>query len=107
MSDRIVRRWHAVVSRSNLEPWLTTFQERAYPGMRGVAGFCSISIQAERETDPCRVTVQTTWESMDAARAYAGDEPAKAVVPEFMAGFLLEYDAEASFHDELMLAGGE
>ncbi len=71
--------------------------------MSNVPGFRGISIHAERDTDPCRVTVQTTWDSMEAIQAYAGDDPAKAVVPDFMAGFLLEYDAEASFHIELML----
>ncbi len=71
--------------------------------MRRVPGFCSISIHAERDTEACRVTVQTTWDSMEAIRAYAGDYPAKAVVPDFLADFLLEYDSEVSFHGESIL----
>jgi len=40
---------------------------------------------------------------MRAVRRSAGAAPARRVMPDFMAPFFTDYDAEASFHDELLV----
>ncbi len=102
MTGPIVRRWEAMIARADIAPWLETFRARAYPGMQAVEGFKGITIHAERGGDPCRVTVMTKWENINAIKRYAGDVPEKTVMPDFMARFFPSYDAKASFHDELM-----
>jgi hypothetical protein len=71
--------------------------------MRDVEGFCGITVHAEREGDPCRLTVMTAWDDMEAVKRFAGQAPAKTVMPDFMAPFFPSYDGEATFHDEVLL----
>ena len=103
MSRPVVRRWEASIARGDVEDWLDTFKARAFPHMRTVPGFLGIRILVSREGDPCGATVLTTWEDMEAVRRYAGQEPARTVMPDFMAPFFPAYDAKATFHDEVMV----
>ena len=103
MTDTIVRKWEATMARDNIAPWLETFRARAFPGMKAVDGFRGIRVLAETGQDPCRLTVLTQWQSMDAVRRYAGAAPARTVMPDFMAPFFADYDAEASFHNEVLV----
>ena len=103
MTGTLVRRWEAVIARADIQEWIETFRARAFPGMRAVEGFQGIRIQAERDADPCHVTVLTEWDDMTAVKHYAGDVPERTVMPDFMAPFFVSYDAQASFHDTLMV----
>ena len=103
MSGIVVRHWQAQVLRADLEAWIATFRARALPGMKAVEGWLGISIDAARTDDPCAVTVTTRWKDEAALRRYAGDAPAKAVVPDFMSPFLVSFDPEATFRDELVM----
>jgi len=101
MTSAIIRRWEASAPRSKIGNWVETFKARAFPHMAGVEGFLGVTFLAERSGDPCRVTVLTKWEDESALRRYAGEDYAKTVMPDFMAPFFTEYDAEATFHDEV------
>jgi Antibiotic biosynthesis monooxygenase len=103
MTGATVRKWEATMARGDIGNWLETFRARAFPGMQAVDGFLGIRIFAQSDRDPCRVTVLTNWRDMDAVKRYAGDEPARTVMPDFMAPFFTDFDAEASFHDELLV----
>jgi len=103
MSGAVVRRWEASVARGDIGAWVATFRDRVLPGMRAVQGFRSVTFLAERDADPCRVCVLTRWDDMDAVRRFAGDAPARTVLPDFMARFFTEHDAEATFHDEVLV----
>ncbi len=103
MSRPVVRRWKASIARGDVEEWLDTFKARAFPHMRAVEGFLGIRILVSRQGDPCRATVLTSWQDMEAVRRYAGQDPARTVMPDFMAKFFPEYEAQATFHDEVMV----
>ncbi|GAB5449123.1 antibiotic biosynthesis monooxygenase [Gymnodinialimonas sp.] len=103
MSDVVVRKWEATVARANLAQWVQTYRARVLEAVRRVEGFRDVTFLAEREADPCRVTVLMTWESMDAIRRFAGEDPAKTVLPDFMVPFFATHDARATFHDRLLL----
>ncbi len=103
MTGPLVRRWEAVSARADLGDWVATYRDRVLPAMKDVPGFLGVTFHAERDADPCRITVLTAWADMDAVKAFAGDDPARAVVPDFMARFFVDHDATASFHDELLL----
>ncbi|MEX0281647.1 MAG: hypothetical protein AB3N13_10740 [Arenibacterium sp.] len=99
----VVRRWEAKVARSDLSDWVATYRERVLPNVREIDGFESVTFLASREGDPAPVTVLMRWRDMDAIKSFAGEDPAKTVLPDFMARFLPDYDARATFHDELLL----
>lgn len=103
MSGAIVRHWQAQVMRADMDEWLATFKALALPGMMAVEGWLGVAIDSAQSGDPCEVTVTTRWKDHFALRRYAGDHPEKAVVPDFMSRFLVAYDPQATFRDELVM----
>ncbi|WP_372571372.1 antibiotic biosynthesis monooxygenase [Ruegeria jejuensis] len=102
MSVPVIRKWQATIARDDVAAWKETFERRVLPNMRAVDGFRGITVLTERGGEPCRMTVLTAWEDMEAVQRFAGENPARTVMPDFMAPFFPTYDAEASFHDEIM-----
>jgi len=107
MTKRVVRRWEARVARTDLSGWVSTYRDRVLEGMRDIDGFLGVAFHAEREADPCKVTVLTTWDDMESVRRFAGGAPEKAVVPDYMQDFFVAADPEATFHDEILLEANE
>ena len=106
MTGAIARRWEGVVKRADLKDWVGTFRERVLPGMRAIDGWRGVSFLCEQTGDPCRVSVTTMWKDEAALRNFSGDNLTRAVVPDFMARFFVEYDADATLHTELFLETG-
>ncbi len=102
MTGAVVRRWEATLARDDLTAWVEAFRSRVLPKMRAVDGFHDVTFLARREEDPCHVVVLTKWRDMAAVAAFAGQDAAKAVLPDFMARFFKAYDAEATFYDEIL-----
>lgn len=99
----VVRRWEAKVVRSDLADWVATYRQKVLPNVRKIDGFESVTFLANREGDPASVTVLMRWRDMGAIKRFAGENPAKTVLPDFMARFLTDHDERATFHDELLL----
>ncbi|OAN75867.1 hypothetical protein A8B78_15615 [Jannaschia sp. EhC01] len=103
MSGPVVRKWEASIARADIAGWVKTYRDRVLDHVRAVPGFQDVTFLAERDDDPCRVTVLMTWDDMDAIRAFAGDDPAQTVLPDFMAPFFPDYDTRATFHDRVLV----
>lgn len=103
MTEAVVRKWEATIVRADLARWVETYRARVLEMVRGIEGFRDVAFLAERNADPCRVTVLMTWDDMASIRRFAGDDPGKTVLPDFMAPLFPTYDARATFHDRILL----
>lgn len=95
------------MARADVDAWVETFRARVLPGMRAVNGFRGVSFFARRDDDPCHVMVLTKWRDLAAIESFAGDQPNRTVLPEFMAKFFKSYDEEATFYDEVLREDGD
>jgi hypothetical protein len=102
MIGNIARKWEAKVARADLAEWVITCRAGVLDDVRSVDGFVDVTFLAERKGDPCKVTVPTAWRDMDAVDRFAGDDPARMVLPGYMARFLPDYDVRAALHDQLL-----
>lgn len=102
MSGPVVRIWRATIARGDIDDWVATYRARVLPDMRRVEGFRGVRFLVDRTGDPCAVTVLTTFDDMDAVRRFAGDDPGRTVLPDFMARFFPSYDARATFHEQVL-----
>jgi heme-degrading monooxygenase HmoA len=88
----IVRMWHGRVPASKADAYRAFTNGRAIPDYRSVPGNISVHVLERREGDVTHFITLTFWESFDAIRAFAGDDPEKAKYYPEDDGFLLEFE---------------
>jgi heme-degrading monooxygenase HmoA len=97
----VVRSWRGYASASNAEAYPTHLLERVRPALEGLAGFRGLHLLARQEAEEVEYLVLTFWDSMDAIRQFAGDEPNRAVVEPEAQAVLLRFDAEVKHYQAL------
>ena len=82
----IVRMWRGRAALSNPLAYSGHFRRRVLPELERIEGFLGASLLRRDGGDAVEFLVLTRWASMDAIRAFAGDDVEKAVVePEAVA----------------------
>jgi antibiotic biosynthesis monooxygenase len=89
----------AGVDRYCSEHFLTT----VLPQLQALSGFLSANVLVRPLGDVTEVVVATVWESIDAVKAFAGDEYARAVAEPVVRDLLERFDDDVA-HFTLALA---
>lgn len=97
----VVRSWRGYASPSNAEAYPKHLLETVRPTLEALAGFRGVYLLARNEADEVEYTVLTLWDSMDAIRKFAGDEPSRAVVEPEAQAVLLRFDTEVKHYQAL------
>lgn len=74
----IVRTWHGRTKLVDANAYETFTKERAAPDYGSVKGLKQMFFTRRDEGDVAHFLLITVWDSMDAVKAFAGDDPAKA-----------------------------
>jgi heme-degrading monooxygenase HmoA len=69
------------------------------PGLHRMKGFAGASIMRRRLEDGTEFQVTTYWHSLDAIRAFAGDDVTRAVVPPAAQALMVRYDDRAVHYE--------
>ncbi len=88
----IVRIWHGRVRHRDAAAYREFLQQRAVPDYRSGKGNLDIKILERHGEDATHFMTLTTWESLDAIRAFAGEDVEKAKYYPEDEGFLLEFE---------------
>jgi len=80
----IVRMWHGRVPTAKADAYRAFTNGRAIPDYRSVPGNISVHILERSEGDVTHFITLTFWESLDAIRAFAGDDVEKAMEESMM-----------------------
>ena len=88
----IARLWHGRVPASKADAYRAFLIARAIPDYRSVPGNLSVHVLERREGEVTHFITLTFWESLDAIRAFAGQDVEMAKYYPEDAGFLLEYE---------------
>ncbi len=99
----IVRLWHGWTTRDNADSYEALLRREVLPGIHRIPGYKgAYLLRREAESEIEFVTV-TLWDSMDAVRAFAGEDYEVAVVPPAARKLLSRFDPR-SVHYEMRLA---
>lgn len=98
----ILREWHGWTSRENAAAYERLLREVVFPHIVAVPGSMGAYLSRRDAGDEVEFVTHTLFESMDAVRAFAGEDYATAVVPPEAQRLLTRYDA-ASLHYEVVL----
>jgi heme-degrading monooxygenase HmoA len=75
----IVRIWRGITPKEQADAYLEHLQQTALPVLAGQPGLRGAWVLRRVHGDRCEFQLLSLWESLDAVRAFAGDEPERAV----------------------------
>jgi heme-degrading monooxygenase HmoA len=96
-----MRAWKATAAPEDAERYPTQFRERVVPELRRVSGFVGALLLRREVGGWVEFTVLTRWASMDAIRAFAGQDVSRAVVEPGAIAVLKTYEREVVHHEIL------
>lgn len=97
----ISRHWRGLAKNGYAEAYVEHLQTETFPAIRRLAGFEGASILKRNVPEGVEFLVITRWESLDAIRAFAGEDVDVAVVPEKVRAMMVDYEPIVA-HYEVM-----
>ncbi len=94
----IARLWHGL-PQLKAKAYRAFLNARAIADYRSVPGNLSVHVLERREGDVTHFITLTFWESLDAIRAFAGDDLERAKYYPEDGGFLLEFEPGVAHYD--------
>jgi heme-degrading monooxygenase HmoA len=102
----IIRRWSAMATIDGARAYEEHFRSSVLPALGKLAGHRGAYLLRRPVDDRVEITVLSRWDSIDAVRAFAGDDPSHAVVEPQAAEALVSYDAEVTHHEVVLATEG-
>ena len=102
-SERMITRiWHGWTTRANADPYEELLRVTILPGLERVPGYEGTYLLRRDVAEGVEFVTVTLWHSLDAVRAFAGEDYEAAVVPPEARELLSRFD-ETSKHYETVL----
>jgi heme-degrading monooxygenase HmoA len=103
----ISRIWHGWTTLSNADAYESLLREEIFVGIksRSIPGFRSIQLLRRKAGDEVEFVTIMEFESLDAVRAFAGEDYEVAVVPPQARVLLSRFDARSQ-HYEVRIGSG-
>jgi heme-degrading monooxygenase HmoA len=99
----IARLWHGWTSRENAEAYEALLRGEILPGIHRVSGYRGAHLLRRDREDEVEFVTLTLFDSLDAVRAFAGEDFEMAVVPQEARKLLARFD-QRSMHYEVALS---
>jgi heme-degrading monooxygenase HmoA len=95
----IARTWRGSARPEQADAYVAHLRERTFPQLTTIPGHRGAYVLRRDGGSQVEFTVITLWESIDAIRRFAGDDPELAVVPPAAQALLSSYDDRAVHWD--------
>jgi heme-degrading monooxygenase HmoA len=97
----VVRAWRGYAATAETQAYPKHLLQSVRPKLEQLAGFRGLYLLRRRALEEVEFLVLTFWDSMDAVRAFAGDQPELAVVEPEARAALLRFDDTVSHYEVL------
>ena len=95
----ISRQWRGTSKSADADRYVSHLREETFPQLRAIRGFVDASILRRRVPEGVEFRIVTTWESTEAIRRFAGENPERAVVPEKVREMMVAYDSTVDHYE--------
>lgn len=95
----IARHWRGVAKADRATDYIDHLRAETFPALEKLPGFVSASILRRAVPEGVEFLIVTEWQSLDAIRAFAGDDIETAVVPQAVQEMMIEFDRVARHFD--------
>jgi heme-degrading monooxygenase HmoA len=99
----IARTWHGVVPEAKADEYYAYLQRTGIPDYRATAGNRGVYVLRRVEDGYAHFLLVTFWESLDAIRAFAGDDVERAHYYAEDEAFLVELEPYATHYEVLQV----
>jgi antibiotic biosynthesis monooxygenase (ABM) superfamily enzyme len=101
----ITRLWRGWTAPENADAYEQFLLTRLFPSIRGIAGFSGADVLRRRDGDEVAFVTLTRFESLDAIRAFAGDDYEVPVLEPEALAVLTRYEDRASHFETTSFPG--
>lgn len=98
----IARIWHGWTTPGNADAYETLLRSEVLPGIRRIDGARGAYVLRAPLEDEVEFVTMTLWDSLDAVRAFAGDDYEVAVVPAHARQLLSRFDERSRHYDAVI-----
>jgi len=98
----ITRLWHGWASRANADAYENYLRSEVLPGIHRVQGYQGAYLLRREDGQEIAFVTLTFFDSLDAVRAFAGEDYELAVVPPKAQKLLSHYDARAVHYQTVL-----
>jgi heme-degrading monooxygenase HmoA len=95
----ITRLWHGWTSRENADRYQSLLESDLLPAIHRIEGYAGAQVLRRDAGDEVEFITLTFFDSMDAVRAFAGDDFERAVVPEEARKLLSHFDQRSAHYE--------
>jgi heme-degrading monooxygenase HmoA len=95
----IARQWHGAVLAERADAYLRYLEKTGVPDSKATAGNRGVFVLTRREGKVAHFVFLSLWESLDAIRAFAGDDVEKARYYPEDRDFLLELEPTVTHYE--------
>jgi heme-degrading monooxygenase HmoA len=88
----ISRQWKGIAKSSDAQRYVDHLRTDTFPRLARISGFISASILQRTVPQGEECLIVTVWESLDAIKQFAGEDPEVAVVPAAVQSVMVEYE---------------
>jgi heme-degrading monooxygenase HmoA len=99
MDGVIERHWSGTVQPGRADEYVRHLEGETLPRLRTLAGFVRAQVLRRDVAEGVEFRIVTTWESLDAVRAFAGDDLTAAVVPQAVQDLMVRFDPRAAHYE--------
>lgn len=92
----IGRLWHGWTARGDADAYETFLREELFPRLALVDGYLGGYVMRREHPDSVEFATLTKWESIEAIRVWAGDDPEEPVIEAEAARLLWHYQDRVS-----------
>ena len=103
----ISRHWTCVTDPDAGDAYEDYLRTKMFPSFAEIPGFVSATILRREHDEGPAFRIVTEWDSMDAIRAFAGDDVETAVVPEAAQVMMIRFDRRVVHYEVRERAGGK
>jgi heme-degrading monooxygenase HmoA len=98
----IARVWTARAAEANAAAHREHFAQQVLPAVRTIAGYAGATLLTRATDDTIEITVITRWHSLEAIRAFAGDDIESAVVADAAVSLLDAWDRRVRHYEVIL-----
>ena len=98
----IARSWSAEASPEGADEYIRHFRRKVLPVIASIEGHRGAYVLRRHRGEATEILIVTLWESMEAVRKFAGDDPDVAVVTSEARAILARFDEQVAHYEVIL-----